>query len=170
MATAEFTIGQLARETGCKVPTIRYYEQIGLLPEPRRSAGNQRLYGRAHLERLGFIRHSRELGFSQAAVREFFRLTDQPDQACEAIDAIARSHLEDVDRRIARLTSLKQELERMIAACGGGRVGECRIIETLADHSHSHCLADFHDEPPPAPRRRNGKATPATAAARRRGQ
>lgn len=145
MATAEFTIGQLARATGCKVPTIRYYEQIGLLPEPRRSAGNQRLYGRAHLERLGFIRHSRELGFSQTAVREFFRLTDQPDQTCEAIDAIARSHLNDVDRRIGQLTSLKVELERMIGACKGGRVEKCRIIETLADHSHSHCLTAVHE-------------------------
>lgn len=145
MATAEFTIGQLACATGCKVPTIRYYEQIGLLPEPRRSAGNQRLYGRAHLERLGFIRHSRELGFSQTAVREFFRLTDQPDQTCEAIDAIARSHLNDVDRRIGQLTSLKVELERMIGACKGGRVEKCRIIETLADHSHSHCLTAVHE-------------------------
>jgi len=152
MANAEFTIGQLARETGCKVPTIRYYEQIGLLPEPRRSAGNQRLYGREHLERLGFIRHSRELGFSQAAVREFFRLTDQPDQTCEAIDAIARTHLEDVDRRIARLTALKRELERMIESCRGGRVAECRIVETLADHSHGHCLTDSHHGPtPPQP-------------------
>ncbi len=145
MATAEYTIGQLARETGCKVPTIRYYEQIGLLPAPRRSAGNQRLYGAEHLQRLGFIQHGRELGFSQAAVRELSRLTDQPGRTCEAVDAIARSHLEDVDRRIARLTSLKLELERMIESCRGGRVDKCRIIETLADHSHGHCLADRHD-------------------------
>jgi len=152
MATAEYTIGQLARATGSKVPTIRYYEQIGLLPAPRRSAGNQRLYGSEHLKRLGFIQHSRELGFSQAAVRELFRLTDQPDRTCEAVDAIARSHLEDVDRRIARLTSLKLELERMIESCRGGRVDNCRIIETLADHSHGHCLADAHDAKVPADR------------------
>src|SRR5262245_21072625 len=107
---AEVTIGQLARDTGCKVPTIRYYEQIGLLPEPRRSSGNQRLYGRAHRERLDFIMHSRELGFSQLAIREFFRLSDQPNQSCESIDAIAQSHLEDVNRRIASLTLLKREL------------------------------------------------------------
>jgi Cu(I)-responsive transcriptional regulator len=152
MATTEYTIGQLARETGCKVPTIRYYEQIGLLPAPRRSAGNQRLYGAEHLQRLGFIQHCRELGFSQAAVRELFRLTDQPNRTCEAVDAIARAHLEDVDRRIARLTSLKLELERMIESCRGGRVDKCHIIETLADHSHRHCLADRHDSPVPADR------------------
>lgn len=160
MTTGEYTIGQLAGMTGCKVPTIRYYEQIGLLPEPRRSAGNQRLYGPAHLQRLGFVRHCRELGFSQAAVRELFALTDHPDRTCEAVDAIARSHLGEVNRRIARLNSLKLELERMIKACGGGRVDKCRIIETLADHSHGHCLAETHDGQSPAPRRRDGKATP----------
>jgi DNA-binding transcriptional MerR regulator len=152
MTTVECTIGQLARVTGCKVPTIRYYEQIGLLPAPRRSAGNQRLYGSEHLQRLDFIQHCRELGFSQAAVRQLFKLTDQPDRTCEAVDAIARAHLEDVNRRIARLTSLKLELERMIESCCGGRVDNCRIIETLADHSHGHCLADSHDAKVPAGR------------------
>ncbi len=152
MATVEYTIGHLARATGCKVPTIRYYEQIGLLPSPRRSAGNQRLYGAEYRQRLGFIQHCRELGFSQAAVRELFKLTDQPDRTCEAVDAIARAHLEDVDRRIARLTSLKLELERMIEGCRGGRVDNCRIIETLADHSHGHCLDDGHNSKAPAER------------------
>jgi DNA-binding transcriptional MerR regulator len=129
------------------VPTIRYYEQIGLLPEPRRSSGNQRRYGREHRERLDFIMHSRELGFSQSDIREFFRLSDQPNQSCEAIDAIAKSHLEEVNRRIANLTLLKSELERMIRACSGGRVDKCRIIETLADHGHSQCLTAGHDAP-----------------------
>ena len=144
MSAAEFTIGHLARETGCKIPTIRYYEQIGLLPEPRRSAGNQRLYGPEHLARLAFIRHSRELGFSQAAVSELLKLTDHPEQSCETVTEIARAHLDDVDRRIARLSALKLELERMIKICRGGRTAECRIIETIADHSHDHCLATDH--------------------------
>lgn len=157
MGPVEYTIGQLARETGSKAPTIRYYEQIGLLPEPRRSVGNQRLFGHEHLVRLGFIQHCRELGFSQAAVRELFRLTDQPKQTCEAVDAIARSHLSDVNRRIAQLNSLKIELERMIKACKGGRVEECRIIETLADHSHAHCLASSHSVPAPDMRRRRAR-------------
>lgn len=145
MAAAEVTIGRLARDTGCKVPTIRYYEQIGLLPEPRRSVGNQRLYGREHRARLDFIMHSRELGFSQSAIREFFRLSDQPNQSCEAVDAIAQTHLEEVNRRIDSLKRLKRELERMIKACSGGRVEKCRIIETLADHSHGHCLTAGHE-------------------------
>lgn len=138
MTAAEFTIGHLARETGCKVPTIRYYEQIGLLPAPRRSAGNTRLYGPAHRARLSFIRHCRELGFSQAAIRDLLDLTDHPNRSCEAVTGIARGQLDDVNRRVERLTAIKSELERMIAACGGGRVEQCRIIETLADHSHAN--------------------------------
>src|SRR5262245_7217620 len=102
------SIGQLARGSGCKAPTIRYDEQIGQLPEPRCSSDNQRLYGRAHRKRLDFIMHGRESGFSQSAIREFVRLNDQPHQSCEAIDVIAQSHLEEVNRRIARLTLLKR--------------------------------------------------------------
>ncbi len=137
MSMTEFTIGHLARETGCKVPTIRYYEQIGLLPAPRRSAGNQRLYGPEQLARLAFICHSRELGFSQAAVRQLLDLTDDPEQSCEAVTDIARAHLDGVTSRIARLSALKTELERMIKACEGGRTAECRIIGTIADHAHA---------------------------------
>ena len=131
----ELTIGRLARATGCKVPTIRYYEKIGLLPEPRRSAGNTRLYGESHLARLGFIQHCRELGFPQAAVRELLTLSDHPDQSCEAVTDIARAHLMDVNRRIARLLALKSELEGMIENCSGGRVEQCRIVEALTDYS-----------------------------------
>ena len=145
MPATQFTIGRLARETGCKVPTIRYYEQIGLLPEPDRSSGNTRLYGPDHMARLAFIRHCRELGFTQSAVRGLLELTDNPDQSCDAVTEIARAHLDGVDRRIARLEALRSELERMIAACGGGRMEQCRIIETLADHSHAHCLTDGHE-------------------------
>jgi DNA-binding transcriptional MerR regulator len=131
----ELTIGRLAQATGCKVPTIRYYEKIGLLPEPRRSTGNIRLYGASHLARLGFIQHCRELGFPQAAVRQLLELSDHPDQSCKAVTDIARAHLTDVNRRIGRLVALKSELEGMIENCSGGRVEQCRIVEALADYS-----------------------------------
>jgi DNA-binding transcriptional MerR regulator len=134
---ANVTIGHLARATGCKIPTIRYYEQIGLLPAPHRSVGNQRRYGPEHVARLAFIWHSRGLGFSQAAVRELLELASHPDQSCEAVTGVAQAHLEDVKRRIGRLTALKTELERMINECRGDRVADCRIIETLAEPSHS---------------------------------
>ena len=135
MTATDITIGQLSRETGCKIPTIRYYEKIGLLPAPPRSAGNTRLYGPAHRARLGFIQHCRELGFSQGAIRDLLDLADQPDRSCEAVDRIAHSHLDEVNRRMAQLAALKKELERMIGVCSGGQIADCRIIETLTDHS-----------------------------------
>ena len=135
------TIGQLSKETHCKVPTIRYYEQIGLMPAPSRTAGNQRRYGPEHVARLGFIQHCRELGFRQQVVRDLLKLTKYPSQNCDVVTEIARTHLDELNHRIARLAALKLELERMIGVCRGGQISDCRIIETLADHSHGHCLA-----------------------------
>lgn len=131
----DITIGQLARKTGCKVPTIRYYEQIGLVPEPQRSPGNLRLYGTTHVARLGFIQRCRELGFAQESIRELLALSDEPDRSCEAVATIAHTHLTDVNRRLARLEALKSELERMIERCAGGRIEQCSIVEALADHA-----------------------------------
>jgi DNA-binding transcriptional MerR regulator len=129
------TIGKLAEATGVKVPTIRYYEGIGLLPEPGRSSGNQRLYGSDALHRLAFIRHARDLGFPIEAIRDLLSLSDRPDQPCKAVDAIARAQLRAVEARISRLAALKAELERMIVQCGGGRIADCRVIEALSDDS-----------------------------------
>lgn len=138
------TIGQLSKETHCKVPTIRYYEQIGLMPAPSRTAGNQRRYGPEHVARLGFIQHCRELGFRQDAVRDLLKLTTFPAESCDAVAAIARTHLDEINRRIARLTALKLAMERMIEVCRGGQIADCRIIEALADRAHGHCLASDH--------------------------
>ena len=137
------SIGTVARRTGCKVQTIRYYEAIGLLPEAARTAGNQRRYGAAHIERLNFVRHARQLGFTLEQIRGLLALADEPGQSCEAADRIARENLEAVEGRIARLISLKTELERMVEQCRGGVVADCRIIEVLADHGK--CLAPDHD-------------------------
>jgi DNA-binding transcriptional MerR regulator len=141
-----FAIGQLARETGSKVQTVRYYEEIGLLPAPRRTAGHQRVYDAAHRDRLAFIRHARELGFPLDAIRELLELSDRPQQSCARADRIASAHLEDVESRIARLESLRAELKRMIRSCRRGHVADCRVIQVLADHSHAGCLSDAHGE------------------------
>jgi len=137
MLNGHLTIGQLADQTGCKVQTIRYYEQIGLMPKALRTEGNQRRFGQVHHERLAFIRHSRELGFPLAAIRELLRLADNPDHSCEAADRIARRQLQQVESRITRLEALKTELKRMIRQCRGGRMADCRIIEALASHPSS---------------------------------
>jgi DNA-binding transcriptional MerR regulator len=124
------------------VQTIRFYEQIGLLPQPTRSEGNQRLYTEADADRLCFVRHCRELGFSLDAIRELLSLADHPDRPCAAADPIAQTHLREVEQRIARLRALQTELQRMIAECRGGRIADCRIIEVLTDHRH--CLRKDH--------------------------
>jgi DNA-binding transcriptional MerR regulator len=139
------TIGRVADAAGCKIQTIRYYEQIGLLPSPSRSEGNQRLYDDDAIERLSFIRHARELGFPLQAVRDLISLSDDPDHSCAAADAIAQKQLVDVNKKIQRLLALRLELERMVEQCKGGRVADCRVIETLGDHSL--CEADDHNSP-----------------------
>lgn len=135
-------IGGLSAETGTKVPTIRFYEEIGLLPEPERTTGNQRRYAQAQVDRLRFIRHCRELGFPLDDIRALLNLSDDPDRSCESADTIARHQLAEVERRLASLASLRQELCRMIDQCAGGAVADCRVIETLADHAN--CISDRH--------------------------
>ena len=144
MDSEVYAIGDLARRTGTKVETIRWYECDGIMPAPVRTAGGHRLYTQAHRDRLAFIRHARELGFPLEDVRELLRLADDPERPCAEADAIARSHLAAVRSRIARLQALEAELARMVAACSHGRVAECRVIEVLADQSHTHCLHDGH--------------------------
>ncbi|MFG1202333.1 helix-turn-helix domain-containing protein [Xanthobacter aminoxidans] len=132
---AHLTIGEAARISGVKVPTIRFYEETGLLPHLPRSEGNRRLYDDAQVKRLAFIRHARELGFGLDAIRTLLTLQDRPDQPCAEADAIAGARLVEVRRRISSLKALEAELEHMVHACAHGRVAECRVIETLADHS-----------------------------------
>ena len=141
-ALGSLSIGDLARRTGCKVQTIRYYEQIGLMPRPGRTSGNQRFYSDSHADRLAFIRHSRELGFPLEAIRELLVLSDDPNRSCEQADRIARAHLREVKARIASLVVLKTELERMVRQCGRGRIADCRVIEVLADHAK--CVSNDH--------------------------
>ncbi|MCF4167282.1 helix-turn-helix domain-containing protein [Zavarzinia compransoris] len=130
----DLSIGDLARRTETKVQTIRYYEEIGLLPAPTRTGGNQRVYGEGSLRRLAFIRHARDLGFGIDAVRDLLRLSDHPEQACDDADEIARRHLVEVEDRLKRLRSLRNELKRMVDCHHGGSIADCRVIEVLSDH------------------------------------
>jgi DNA-binding transcriptional MerR regulator len=132
---ADISIGELSRRSGVKLPTIRYYEQAGLLPVPERTEGYQRRYGRVAVDRLNFIRHARELGFEVSAVRELLTLSEQPYLPCAEVDSIASRHVANIDRRIAQLVALRRELQHSLDACGHGQVGECRVIEALAEYS-----------------------------------
>lgn len=131
MSQPVISIGDLARATGVAVETIRYYERIGLLPAPPRTAGNYRSYGDGHRRRLSFIRRSRDLGFTVEQVRTLLELADRTDHDCHAVDSLARRHLDDVERKIADLTALRSELHDLIDHCGRSTVADCRIIQAL---------------------------------------
>jgi len=136
------TIGALAAKAGVKIPTIRYYESIGLLPEPSRTDSNRRTYDDLAARRLRFIRHARELGFEIDAIRQLLTLADDPGQPCHQADALARAHLADIDSKILRLQALQAEVRQMVEQCAQGQVRTCHVIEVLADHAH--CLHDHH--------------------------
>jgi Cu(I)-responsive transcriptional regulator len=132
MQQGSLAIGDLGRQTGTKVETVRYYERIGLLSPPARTAGNYRAYTTDHLNRLSFIRRARDLGFSLEQVRTLLDLSDDRKRSCDAIDSIAKEHLAEVDRKIVDLKALRRELNRMITQCSCGTVADCRIIEALS--------------------------------------
>lgn len=128
------SIGELARQSGVKVPTIRYYEQMGLIAAPARSDGNQRRYSRVEADRLGFIKHVRDLGFSIEVIRELLRLRSHPSEPCADADRIAEQHLAAVREKIAKLRRMESELERMATGCEASRVEDCYVLQSLADH------------------------------------
>ena len=135
-------IGALSELAGVKIPTIRYYEGIGLLPVAERTGTNRRTYDDATVRRLRFIRHARELGFEVDAIRTLLDLADQPERPCAEADVIARRHLADIDNRLSRLTALRTEVQAMVDQCARGSIAQCRVIEVLADHEE--CLHEAH--------------------------
>ena len=137
-----FSIGELSRRTNVKVPTIRYYEDSGLLDAPERTEGNQRRYDAAGLERLSFIKHARDLGFSIEAIAALIELQGHPDRSCAEATEIASAQLADVRTKIKRLRALEKELARISKGCDGDGVTEdCYVLASLADHQlcrHEH--------------------------------
>lgn len=141
-------IGELAKQTDVAVETIRYYEKIGLLPPPIRSANGYRHYKAAHKDRLIFIRRCRSLDMAQDEIRELIRLADQPDADCSDVDALLEHHLQHVRTRLRELASLEQTLTSLQQACNQGRtIQECGILGSLTadefasplpDEAHNH--------------------------------
>lgn len=131
--TKPLTIGDLAAATGTKINTIRFYEEIGVMPEPARTGSGRRTYGRRELMRLTFIRHGRALGFSIDELRSLLRVSDHPDCDCAEAAAIARRHLQAVEEQILSLQRVRSELESLATSCEGGKAADCRVIEAIAD-------------------------------------
>lgn len=130
------SIGVVARQTGCSVPTIRYYEEIGLLPPGPRTEAGRRVYGDDAVRRLTFIRRCRDFGFSIDQVRELVSLVDQPDRPCLEVRDIAARHLDQVRGRLAELQALEASMTQFVrscdTACAGGAALDCTILEDLS--------------------------------------
>jgi Cd(II)/Pb(II)-responsive transcriptional regulator len=124
-------IGELAKITGCRIVTIRYYEKEGLLPKPDRTGANYRLYGDKEIERLRFIRHCRHHGLKLSEIRELLAFKDNPEMDCSWVGRLIEGHIAKVAEQIASLTHLKAHLEALLPKCSVDKKGECGILKSL---------------------------------------
>lgn len=130
-----FSIGQISRQTGVKIPTIRFYEDQGLLPVPGRSADNQRRYDQVAMDQLGFIRHARDLGLPLADVRALMSLQGATGDDLNRAHEIAQRQRDGLRDRIAQLQKLDAELTRIADACGGSHDHVCQVLHAFGDHA-----------------------------------
>ena len=131
MSDNRLSIGKVSAKTGCNIETIRFYEKETLLPAPDRTEGGHRLYSTKLVERLVFIRRSRELGFSMAEIRQLLSLVDGEQVSCERVKQIADQHLRDVRAKISDLKRMERTLDDLSNQCSGDDVPQCPIIEEL---------------------------------------
>jgi len=127
-------IGKVAKETGLPAKTIRYYEESGLIPPAERAANGYRMYSEQSVHTLRFIKRARDLGFSVAEVSRLLALWQDEGRASSEVKALARKHLDDIDKKISDLLSLKATLERLVKACRGDHRPDCPILEDLLQH------------------------------------
>jgi MerR family mercuric resistance operon transcriptional regulator len=129
---SEFTIGQLSKLTDVKIETIRFYEKDGIMPNPPRTSSGYRVYSSPHLQRLSFIRRSRELGFSLQEVRKLLTLVDEHKYTCAEVQEITEKQLAAVRNKIKDLRKLEKALARMVSECDGGDIPVCPIVDILS--------------------------------------
>jgi len=131
-------IGDLAKQTGTLVETVRYYEREGLLHAPARSEGNYRLYTDKHVERLQFIRHCRSLDMTLEEIRKLLTFRDAPDENCSEVNALLDEHIEHVNNRIKELKLLQENLRGLRGLCHQTRATkDCRILQSLGSPAKS---------------------------------
>ena len=123
----------VARATGCNLETIRYYETVGIMPDPPRSEKGYRCYDDAHVRRLKFVMRSRDLGFSLEEIRGLLGLVDDRTQTCAQVQTVAESHLQDVQEKIADLMRIERVLSETVARCTGDAAPECAVIDALLE-------------------------------------
>lgn len=127
------TRGELARRAHCHAETIRYYEKIGLLPAPPRSAGGYRQYDQSHEERLRFVMRGRDLGFAIADIESLLSLVDRHAVSCGQVEKLAQAHLRSVRDKIGDLKRMERVLSETVRSCSGRDVPDCPLIDTLFD-------------------------------------
>lgn len=127
----ELSRGALASRSGVNSETVRYYEKIGLMPDPPRSSGGHRVYEQEHVKRLSFIRRTRELGFSLMEIRGLLALVDGGDYTCAEVRDRTLAHLDDVATKIRDLQKMQRTLKSISAKCDGGLVPDCPFIDAL---------------------------------------
>jgi Cd(II)/Pb(II)-responsive transcriptional regulator len=126
-------IGELAQAAHTQVETVRYYERIGLLPQPPRTEGNYRVYGAAHVEQLSFVRHCRSLDMTLEEIRVLLGARDAPQAGCHEVNALIDGHIEQLARRIKELKKLEKQLKALRAQCGPEKdAAHCGILNELA--------------------------------------
>ena len=124
-------IGKLAQQSGVNVETIRYYEKVGVMPTPDRTAGGYRVYGPNHVKRLSFVRRGRELGFGLDELRGLLRLVDRHNYTCAEVRVLTLDHVAEIRRKIRDLRRLERIMADVAARCTGSRVPECPIIDAM---------------------------------------
>lgn len=129
----DLSIGALSKQSGVNIETIRYYEKIGVMPPPPRSAGGYRIYGADHLKRLSFIRRGRELGFSLDELRGLLRVVDGHAYSCAEVHDLTSEHLAEIRHKIADLRRLERVMTKMLAQCTRDRIPDCPIVDALID-------------------------------------
>jgi DNA-binding transcriptional MerR regulator len=136
MTAAALKIGALAKRTGTNAPTIRYYEQIGLLPKASRQTGSQRVYDDSDAQRLTFIRRCRDFGFSIEQVRLLTSLVQDRERSCNEARDLAHGHLLAVREKLAELRQLERSIAGFVESCdrscAGGPGPDCTILEELS--------------------------------------
>ena len=152
MGGDRLTIGDLARATATKVVTVRYYERIGLLPAPARTAGNYRAYGPDHLNRLSFVRRARDLGFTVDGIADLLALWRDRSRRSAEVKALASGHVAALRRRILELEGMVDTLSHLAECCQGDARPECPILADLAGAGPAEA------PPAAAPAARFGKA------------
>ena len=135
-------IGELARQAGVDVQTVRYYEREGVLDAPARTGSGYRSYGPEHLERLNFVRHCRSLDMPLAEIKRLIALSREKSISCDEVNALVRAHLARVQAKRRSLEELEKQLAALNAQCESGhRVADCGILEELIHAAHGEACA-----------------------------